>query len=150
MSNAQLGRLLSAALCFSVSLVSLLMAAKGLSAREWLPFHQASAAADWDSLPPRVQRVLLFLVRATALGFLTVGLLLVGVPVYLVWHPDPVVSLEVIGVGVVYCGALGILTRWLHRETGARTPWRESFGAAGSLLLAAVLTLARGRRHRRS
>jgi len=53
-------------------------------------------------------------------------------------------GLEVIGVGVVYCVAIGTLTHCLHRETGARTPWRESFGAAGVLLLAAVLTLARG------
>jgi len=137
-----LGRLLPAALALVMSLVSLRMAAKGLTAREWLPFHQAAAAAEWNSLTPRLRQLLLFMVRTTALGFFALFLLLATAPAYLLWNPSPVAGLEILGVGAIYCLALGILTRSLHRETGARTPWRASFGAAAVLILAAALSIA--------
>jgi hypothetical protein len=141
MSNAQLARLLPTALSVFVSLVSLRMAVKGLSAKEWLPFHEAAAAADWSLLTPRLRLLLLFMVRMAGLGFLVLFLLLATVPVYLAWNPDPMTGLAIFGIGIIYCVGLGILTRWLHRKTGAGTPWKESFGAAGVLALAALLSV---------
>jgi hypothetical protein len=141
MPDAPALRLLSLALSLLVSLVSLLMAVKGLAAREWLPFHEAAAGVGWQSLAPRVQRLLVFLVRLAGLGFLALFLLLAAVPTYLCWHPDRFLGLASLGVGAVYCIGLGVLAHRLHHETGARTPWKKSFLAAGALALAALLSV---------
>ena len=139
MSNAQVARLLPTGISLLVGLVSLRMALKGLSAKAWLPFHQAAAEVDWNSLPLRLRLLLLFMVRMAGLGFLALFLLLATIPVYVARHPDPFVALTNFGIATTYCVGLGILTRWLHRETGACTPWKESFAAAGVLVLASAL-----------
>jgi hypothetical protein len=57
-------------------------------------------------------------------------------------HPPgayALVGLVVLGTGTVYRIGVGLLTRRLHRETGAATPWKGSFAAAGVLALATVL-----------
>ena len=141
MSSAQLARLLPPALSLLVGLVSLRMAVKGLSAKAWLPFHGAAAGTDWDSLTPRLRLLLLFMVRMAGLGFLVLFLLLATIPVYLARNPEPFVGLATFGIGTTYCIGLGVLTRWLHRETGAGTPWKESFAAAGVLALASLLAI---------
>lgn len=141
MPLVQVLRLVSLALSLLVSLVSLRMAVKGLFAREWLPFHGAAAGVGWDSLAPRVQRLLVFLVRMAGLGFLALFLLLASIPTYLFWHPDRLVGLATLGVGATYCAGLGVLTHRLHHDAGVRTPWRESFLAAGALALAALLSI---------
>jgi len=138
MSNAQLARLLPTGISRLVSLVSLRMALKGLSAKAWRPFHQA-AEVDWNSLPLRLRLLLLFMVRMAGLGFLALFLLLATIPVYVAWHPDPFVGLTIFSIATTHCVGLGIVTRWLHRETGAGTPWKESFAAAGFLVHASVL-----------
>jgi hypothetical protein len=144
MSCVQLARLLPAALALLVGLVSLRMAWKGLSAREWLPFHATAAGAEWRSLTPRLRSVLLFLVRIGGLGFLIQFLLLAAVPASLVWGPDPQFVLLVLGSGSLYCVGLALLNRRLHRETGAVTPWKASLAAAGVLALAALLSVMPG------
>lgn len=144
MSRVQMLRLVPAALSLLVGLVSLRMAWKGLSAREWLPFHARAAGAEWRSLTPRLRLVLLFLVRIGGLGFLIQFLLLTAAAASLVWSPDPKVVLPVLGVGTTYCIGLALLNRRLHRETGAGTPWKASLAAAGVLALAALLSLLLG------
>jgi hypothetical protein len=141
MSCASLIRLVPTGLALLVGLVSLRMAVKGLSAREWLPFHAAVAGTGWDSLSPRLRTLVLFLVRLGGLGFLLQFLLLATLPLYFAWHPDLAVRLVVLCGAMAYCIGLGILTHRVHRETGAGTPWRESFGAAGLLAPAAVLSV---------
>jgi hypothetical protein len=137
-------RLLSLALTYLVSLVSLRMAVKGLFANEWLRFHGEAAKADWRSLPPRLQWLFLFMVRVIGLGFLALFLLLITVPTLLHWHPDRLLGLACLGIGIVYCVGLGVLNRWLHRMAGVGTPWRGSFAAAAVLALAAALSLLSG------
>ena len=136
--------MLTAVLSFLVGLVSPRMAVKGLSAKEWLPFHRTAAAVDWTSLPQRLRVLLLFLVRMTGLAFLVLVLLLMSVSILLPLSPEPFVDLAILGSGTAYCVGLGILTRWLRRETGADTPWRGAFAAAGVLALASLLALANG------
>jgi len=137
-------RLLPAVLSFLVGVVSLRMAVKGLSTKEWLPFHRAAAAVDWTSLPHRLRVLLLFLVRMTGLAFLVLFLLLMSVSILLPLSPAPFVDLAILGSATAYCVGLGILTRWLRRETGADTPWRGAFAAAGVLALASLLSLVTG------
>jgi hypothetical protein len=115
---------------------------EGFGCPEWLPFHRAAAALDWESLTPRFQLLLLFMMRTAGLGFLAIFLLLATVPIYLYWNPDRYIGLAAIGIGTVYCVGLGALTRWMHNATGADTPWKASFAAAGLLLFAAATTLA--------
>jgi len=134
-----MARLLPAALSLPVALVSLRMALKGLSTPTWLPFHEAAAGTNWKGLSPNLRSLLLFQVRLVGLGFLVQFLLLVTLPIYLAWRPDRVVGGIALGVGTVYCIGLGVLTRRLHRETGAGTPWKGSLAAAGVLALATVL-----------
>ena len=144
MSSVQLARLLPAALSFPIALVSLRMAWKGLFARTWLPFHSAAAETSWDALSPRLRALLLFQVRMVGLGFLVEFLLLAAVPISLFRRPDLLVTLAVFGIGTTFCIGLGVLTRRLHRETGAATPWKACFTAAGLLALAAVLAILAG------
>lgn len=98
-SQAQLARLLPSGLSLLVSLVELKMAAKGLSAKEWLPFHQAAAEADWGSLTPRLRLLLLFMVRMAGPGFLGLFLLLAAPPIYLARNLDPFAGLAIFGIG---------------------------------------------------
>jgi hypothetical protein len=125
MSSHPLVRLLPAALSLPVALVSLRMAVKGLSTSTWLPFHEGAAGTAWEGL--------------VGMGFLAQFLLLTTLPIHLAWRPDPLVETVVVGVGTGDCIGLGVLTRRLHRETGAATPWKGSFAAAGALALATVL-----------
>jgi len=139
MFSDPLVRLLPAALSLPLALVSLRMAVKGLSSATWFPFHEAAAGTTWKGLSPPLRSLLLFQVRLVGLGFLVQFLLLATLPIHLAWRPDPLVGGVVLGIGTVYCIGLGVLTRRLHRETGAATPWKGSFAAAGVLALATVL-----------
>jgi hypothetical protein len=138
----QLARLLPPAIALLVSLVSLRMAVKGLTATSWLPFHESAAGSGWDALTPRLRSLLRFLVKTVGLGFLVLFLLLAALPAYLAWRPEPFVGFAVLGVGAVYCLGLGVLTWRLHRETGAVTPWKGSFTAGSLLVVAALLAIA--------
>lgn len=142
MVGIQIETLAAAALSGLVGLVALRMAWKGLFAEQWLPFHRAAAGVEWESLPAGARRVLVFLVRMGGLGFLAPSLLLVGVPVLLLRGTGRSGVLAILGVGVVYSAGLGLLTRRLHRDTGASAPWKASFGAAAALALALFLLVA--------
>jgi hypothetical protein len=142
MTPASLARLLSLALSSTVALVALRMAVKGLTARAWLPFHAAAAASDWAAFAPRLQRLVLFQVRLGGLGFLVMFVLLASVPPYLAWRPDRYLTLTTFGAAIAWSAGLGLLNRRLHRETGAATPWKGSFAAAGLLAVAAALAVA--------
>ncbi len=133
-------RLLPALLAVLVGLVSARMAAKGLSATGWLPFHAAAAGTEWRDVAPRLRWVILFLVRAVGLGFLAVSLLLVLVVPPLCWRGDRAAA-AILAVSAAYCAGLGALNRRLHIESGAATPWKGSFGAAAALGVAALLSL---------
>ena len=103
-------------------------------------FSMPSAWTEWDAVTSRLQVLLLFMVRMVWVGFLVLFLLLTALPVYLAWNPDQFAGLFVYGIGATYCVGLGVLTRRLHRETGAATPWKESFVAAGVLTPAALVS----------
>ncbi len=139
MTHGDLARLSATALAVVVGLVSLRMAAKGLFAREWLRFHEEAAGVEWRSLAPGLRPLLLFMVRMVGLAFLVVFLLLALVPAYLWFHPDRLVGSAILGIGTVFCAGLGLLNRRLHLETGAGTPWKQSFAAAGLLAAATAL-----------
>jgi len=141
MDKAHLARLLSGILSGLVSLVSLRMALRSLSAKTWLPFHAAAAGVEWASLAPRSRLLLLFMVRAVGLGFLALFFLLAIVPASLAWDPEPLVCVAILLTGTTYCAGLGTLTLWLHRETAASTPWRGAFAAAAALVTAALLSV---------
>jgi hypothetical protein len=140
--HVQLARRVPLALSILVARVSLRMAWRSLSAREWLPIHEAAAGTSWTSLTPRIHALLLLQVRMGGLGFLALSLLLAALRVHLTWQPDPFVGLSVFGIGATCCVGLGVPTWHLHRETGAVTPRRGSFVAAGKLGLADVVSIA--------
>jgi hypothetical protein len=142
MSSASLARLLPTVLSLPVGLVSLRMAAKGLSARTWLPFHEAAAGTSFGALAPRLQALILLLVRLVGLGFLVQFLLLAAIPLARALELDPSVEIGILVIGATYCTGLGALNRRLHRETGAATPWKGSFAAAGVLVVAALVAAA--------
>jgi hypothetical protein len=143
MPAASLPRAVASAVALLVALVALRMAAKGLLAREWLPFHRQAAGVEWDALPPGVQRVLLALTRSVGLAFLVVFLILAAVQVALWWRPDGALAAAGLAIGATFCAGLGVLNRALHVATGAATPWKGSFGAAALLVVAAAAAVVK-------
>jgi hypothetical protein len=137
----EIARLVPPVIAALVSLVSLRMAVKGLGARRWLRFHEAAAGTAWDTLDERLRRLLLFLVRMGGLGFLAVSLLLALVSAEAALGWDRKAEFAPLAIGVVFCSGLGLLNQSLHRATGAVTPFKQSFLAAGALAVAAILSI---------
>ncbi len=134
-------QLLSVCLFASVGLISLNMAAKSLRSRSFLSFHAAAYGNSWDSVDGRLQAVILALLRTVGLGFLVVGLLLLLVPIIDCFVPLSFFAVLSPILSLLFCFGLGVVNHRLHQQTGAKTPWKESFFASAMIMAGIILSM---------
>lgn len=128
------------ALYLLVGVMALVMAGKCLLSARLLPFHQEAAGVSWDALPPGLKQVVLALTRVSGLGFLAVGLALLGVPIVHRLQPASVLHYGIPAVALFYCLGLALVNHRLAVRTGAGTPWKGAL--LSSILLAAGIGIS--------
>jgi hypothetical protein len=67
-------RLLGDFLFLLVVAIALVMAFKSLTAKRCLPFHEKAAGAGWETLDPKLQALIISLMRINGFAFLAVSL----------------------------------------------------------------------------
>jgi hypothetical protein len=126
-----------------VAVISVVMALKALGAREFLPFQAVAAGKAWDEIGAGTQAVVTSLLRLSGLGFLVVGAQLGVVAVAGILHCDLVVTVALPLLSLGFCLGLCLVNLRLHRETGAKTPWRGSLYAAIAVAIGLALSVMR-------
>jgi hypothetical protein len=124
-----------------VGLISLVMAWKSLASKEFIPFHEEAAGMPLGKLEQRVQNVIIALMRTTGLGFLAVGLLLVGFPVVIYFKPDSSMMLVIPLIAAIYCIGLFLVNYQLHKKANVETPWIGSLIAAIVIVAGMVISM---------
>ena len=125
-----------------IGIISVFMALKALTAREFLPFQKAAAGKAWDEIGGGAQAVMTSLLRLSGLGFLVVGVQL-GVAAAGILYRDLVVTVASAVLSLGFCAGLCLVNLRLHRQTGAKTPWRGSLYATIAVAIALVLSIIR-------
>jgi hypothetical protein len=124
-----------------VGFISLIMAMKNLSAKKFLPFHAQAAGTQLGELDPRLQNVILTLMKVSGMGFLVAALLMLAFPVYNFVAPSPFMTYAAPVIALIYCAGLAIINYALYKKTGAETPWKKSLMAIALLVLGLVLSI---------
>ena len=137
----ELLKLLPPALYLIVGAISLVMAAKNLTAKKILPFQEQAAGESWDDIEIPLQRMILSLLRLSGMGFLVVSLLLIMYPVIIYLSPNIYHKLVPPILALVYCSGLFIVNYQLYRDTKAATPWKGSLYACLALLAGIIISI---------
>jgi hypothetical protein len=124
----------------AVGIVSLAMARKNILSRRFLQFHEKASGRSWDSVEPGLQYVIIALTRASGLGFLVIGLLLVGIPVIHSFFPNPFLGYGVPLISLLYCVGLARINYELMIKTNASTPWKQSLYAGALILIGTIVS----------
>ena len=124
-----------------VAIISVFMASKALGARKLLPFQQVAAGKPWDEIDAGLQTVVISLLRLSGLGFLVVGAQMCMVAVAGIFQRDLVVSVVLPVLSLAFCAGLCLVNLRLHRQTGAKTPWKGSLYAAIAVAIGLVLSI---------
>jgi hypothetical protein len=127
----------------AVAVISVVMALKALVARQFLPFQEVAAGQAWDDIGAGTQAVVTSLLRLSGLGFLVVGVQLGVVAAADVLHRDLVVAIALPLLSLGFCVGLCLVNLRLHRETGAKTPWKGSLYAAIAVAIGLALSIMR-------
>jgi len=121
-----------------VAYVAATMAWTGLTAKGLLPFHQAAAGRDADTLTPSEQSVAVALTRSLGLGFAVVTLsLLAAVVAEAVGQLWTMVAGAV--VALAFCSGLAVINWRLAGESGVGTPWKQSLFAVAAIAIGLAL-----------
>jgi hypothetical protein len=120
-----------------VGAVSFLMAYKNLFAKAFLPFHEQASGTEWKDVDPSLQKLILFIMRISGMGFLTVALLVV-VTVAFTFIESGWWMVFLPFIALVFCTGLFVFNYDLFRKTGAKTPWQGSLFAILALIAAAI------------
>jgi len=135
-------QLISACLFLAVAVISFIMALKGLSVRQFLPFHANSAGVQWDSLDRRLQAVIVSMVRINGYAFLIVSIqLIIGLIGNFFWANRLLQSVSA-SMAFVFCLGLFLSNYRLHLQTNAKTPWKGSLFAALALAIGLILSMS--------
>jgi len=102
-------------LYFIVGAISLVMAAKSLFFKKFIPFHAAAAKRPWDQVERPLQLVILVLMRVSGLGFLVVALLLMVFPTVNYFQPNTFVKYAIPGIALLYCTGLFLANYHLYK-----------------------------------
>ena len=89
-------KIIPSVLYFIIGCVSMIMAVKSLSSKQFLPFHQKAYGKSWDDVDKNLQDVIIALLKTSGLGFLVVSLLLLSFPVVCYFNSSLYVKYAVI------------------------------------------------------
>lgn len=133
--------LVPVAIYLLVGFISLAMAAKCLSSKEFLSFHKKAAGKSWEEIDNNVQQVILTLLRITGFGFLTVSALLIIAPVAGIFVNSLFYRYFIPATALVFCAGLAVSNFLLHQNTKSDTPWKGSVLAAGMIILGIIISV---------
>ena len=121
-------------------IVSLIMAYKSIFSTRFLPFHEQAAGKSLENIEPGVQTVIRALMKVSGLGFLTVALLLLILPIINYFDHESLFQYLLPGIAFLYCLGLFFVNHQLAVQTKAKTPWKGSFYAAMFIGIGMVLS----------
>jgi hypothetical protein len=111
---------------FIIGVISMIMAVKSLSSRQFLPFHQKAYGKKWEDVDRNLQHVILALLKISGLGFLVVSILLLSYPIVCYLTPDPYIKYMIPATALIFCTGLFLINFDLYKKTEAETPWKNS------------------------
>ena len=123
-----------------VGIVSLMMAYKSIFSTRFLPFHEQAAGKSWENIDPGVQTVIRALMKVSGLGFLTVALLLLILPIINYFDHESLSQYLLPVIAFLYSLGLFFVNHQLAVQTKAKTPWKDSFYAAVFIGIGMVLS----------
>ena len=132
-------------IAFSLNiLVSIALIASGLRyllSSQIMPYHLQVIGRSWNDLDPRLQMMLLGLLRLGGIGQLSTGIAL-GILTLLPFRSGQRWAYWAIPVvGFIYCAYITYSASDLHSSTQAATPWKEVMILSLVLVAAYLLTL---------
>ena len=130
--------IISIALYFIVGVICLVMAYKSIFSNKYLPFHEEAAGKAWDNVDESLQYVILTILKISGLGFLVVGLLLIIFPCVNYFRSDTFIKYSIPIIALIYCIGLFLFNYYLHKKTGANTPWIGSVIAMVIILIGII------------
>lgn len=134
-------KILPMVLYLIVGIISLVMAQKSLFSSGFISFHEEAAGMSLEKLDPRVQNVILALMKTTGLGFLVVSLLLVVFPVINYFKSDSIIQFGIPIVCGIYCFGLFLANYQLHKKSGVETPWKGSLVAVAIIVVGIIVSI---------
>jgi hypothetical protein len=124
-----------------VGLVTFGLGIKFLTSKSFFPYHSQAVKKEWSEIDPPLQILILALMRMIGLGTTSLSLLLVLFTLFGITNHPLAQSLFIPGIVFFYWVGVVIVTRWVHRSSGATTPWRESISIACLCALGVSLLL---------
>ena len=134
-------KIIPVGLYFIVGIISLVMAWKSLFSSGFISFHEEAAGISLENIDPKIQNVILALMKTTGLGFLVVGLLLMVFPVVNFFKSDGIIQFGIPIVCGIYCLGLFLANYQLHKKSGVETPWKGSLIAVIILLAGIIVSI---------
>jgi uncharacterized membrane-anchored protein len=133
-------KIIPSILYFIIGCVSMIMAVKSLSSKQFLPFHQKAYGKRWDDVDKNLQDVIIALLRITGLGFLIVSLLMLSFPVVSYFNSNLYVKYAIPTIALIYCTGLFLINFSLFKKTKAETPWKNSLYAIVVIIIGIVIS----------
>jgi hypothetical protein len=116
-------------LYLTVGIISLFMALKSFFSKKILPFQEKAAGIVWDEIESSMKNVMLFLLRTSGLGFLTVSILLITGPLADYFFPNIICKYLIPVVALIFTSGLFINNLSLYKMSSSDTPWKGSLYA---------------------
>jgi len=133
--------LISIVLYFIVGVISLYMALKSFFSKKFLPFQEEAASIPWKKISKPLQSVILTSIKVSGLGFLLVAILLMVFPGVNYFIRDRFVEYSVPMLSFLFCFGLFLFNYYLHKNTKADTPWKNSLFAMGIIVAGFAISL---------
>jgi hypothetical protein len=137
----ELQTITSLGLYMIVGVISLMMAAKIFFSSKFLPFQQEAYGREWESIDPKLQEVILTLLKLSGLGFLIIGIVLIVCPVYLYFTLNTFIRFLIPILSLPFCFGLFIFNYGLFKKTNANTPWKKSLMAIALIILSVLISI---------
>ena len=133
-------KLIPSILYFIIGAISMVMAVKSLTSKQFLPFHQKAYGKNWNDVDRNLQFVIIALLKITGLGFLVVSILLLTFPFVYYFANSLYVKFAIPGVALIFCTGLFLINFDLYKKTKAETPWKNSLYAMVVIIIGLIIT----------
>ena len=137
----QLFKIIPIILYFIVGVISLMMAIKNLTAKEYLSFHEEAAGKKWEEIDVSLQILIISYLRIIGFGFLIAALLMLICPIVNYFIQNIFFEFAVPVLALIFCSGLFINNYILYKKTTAYTPWKGSLYAVVIIVVGMVISL---------
>lgn len=125
-------------------LLALAFGVRYLVTREFMPYHAAVLGKPWSSLEPRLQAIILGMLKVAAGGLLGYGVALLWLLLPL-WRGEAWAAWAALSVSLVVVAPILYVVLWLRGiAPGAKTPVAPTLAVLVLAIAGAAVFLARG------